>query len=176
MSITPPAQKIWWREPMDRIEATWVLLALSWCLILFLWMPYWHLYGKQNLSNESYKTDTAKFQAKAEAFAAKHKVGEEEGIPVVAPPANSDVYVMGSTFQWYPILKLKKGTQYKFHISSIDVQHGFSIQPVNINMQISPGYESVVKVTPTETGTFGIVCNEYCGLGHHTMLGKIVVE
>jgi cytochrome c oxidase subunit II len=30
-------------------------------------------------------------------------------------------------------------------------------------------------MTPNQTGQFGIVCNEYCGFGHHTMTGRIYV-
>jgi cytochrome c oxidase subunit 2 len=33
----------------------------------------------------------------------------------------------------------------------------------------------VLTITPNQTGEFSIVCNEYCGLGHHMMLGKIFV-
>jgi cytochrome c oxidase subunit 2 len=33
----------------------------------------------------------------------------------------------------------------------------------------------VVTMTPSESGEFGIVCNEYCGVGHHQMVGKIYV-
>ena len=33
-----------------------------------------------------------------------------------------------------------------------------------------------VKMTPTKAGTYAIVCNEYCGIGHHTMLGRIYVK
>jgi len=58
----------------------------------------------------------------------------------------------------------------------MDWQHGFSLQPVNINMQILPGYEMVVTVTPDQAGEYTIVCNEYCGILHHTMLGKIYVK
>jgi len=28
---------------------------------------------------------------------------------------------------------------------------------------------------PDEAGEFSVVCNEYCGIGHHTMVGKIYV-
>jgi cytochrome c oxidase subunit 2 len=73
------------------------------------------------------------------------------------------------------MLELQKGESYRLHLSSIDLQHGFSLQPLNVNLQVHPGYEMVVTVTPTATGEFGIVCNEYCGLGHHTMTGKIYV-
>jgi cytochrome c oxidase subunit 2 len=30
-------------------------------------------------------------------------------------------------------------------------------------------------LTPTESGEFGIICNEFCGIGHHTMTGKVYV-
>ena len=55
-------------------------------------------------------------------------------------------------------------------------QDGFSLQPENINLQIVPGYEMVLTVTPDESGEFTVVCNEYCGIGHHLMLGKIYVK
>jgi cytochrome c oxidase subunit II len=76
---------------------------------------------------------------------------------------------------WYPALELQKDQTYRLHLSALDLQHGFSLQPININVQVHPGYEHVLTVTPDQAGEFSIVCNEYCGLGHHTMLGKIFV-
>jgi hypothetical protein len=32
-------------------------LALIWCLTMFAMMVGWHIYGKQNLSTETYKTN-----------------------------------------------------------------------------------------------------------------------
>lgn len=178
MAITPPSQILWSKQPLDRIEGMWVIIALAWCLILFLWMPWWHVYGKQNLSNESYRIPPEKFEAKVEEMVAKYKVREESDqmIPVVRPPAGSDVYLAGRLWAWFPILELEKDKEYRLHISSLDWQHGLSIQPVNINLQVVPGYETVIKITPDKAGEYGIVCNEYCGVGHHTMLGKIIVK
>jgi len=34
----------------------------------------------------------------------------------------------------------------------------------------------VMTLTPQDTGKFSIVCNEYCGIGHHTMIGKLIVR
>jgi len=53
--------------------------------------------------------------------------------------------------------------------------HGFSMQPTNINISVYPGIEHIVSLTPTQSGQFGIICNEFCGIGHHTMTGKIYV-
>ena len=34
----------------------------------------------------------------------------------------------------------------------------------------------VITVTPDTAGEFTVVCNEFCGIGHHLMLGKIYVR
>jgi cytochrome c oxidase subunit 2 len=58
----------------------------------------------------------------------------------------------------------------------MDYMHGFSLQPQNINIQVHPNYDHVVKITPNQSGTYSIVCNEYCGIGHHTMVGRMYVK
>jgi len=175
-SFLPPADRIWWKVPVGRQELVWIAIALTWCLIMFLMMPYWHVYGKQNLSTEAYQTTPAKFGASVQAMIDEHQVGEEAGIPVVQPPAGSDIYMLGRLWQWWPILKLEKDQTYRLHLSSMDWQHGFSLQPINVNMQVVPGYEMVLEITPDVAGQYGVICNEYCGIGHHTMVGRIYVE
>ena len=176
-SIQPPAQAIWWSQPLDRVEGTWIGIALVWSLIMFFMMPFWHVYGKQNLSNEAYRTTPEAYSAKTQAMIDQYTVRTETDlqIPVVAPPPGSDVYLLGRLWQWFPILELQEGQTYRLHISSTDWQHGFSLQPVNINVQILPGYETVLTITPDTVGEQTIICNEYCGLGHHNMTGKIYV-
>jgi cytochrome c oxidase subunit II len=46
---------------------------------------------------------------------------------------------------------------------------------VNLNFQVLPGYLYVIEGHAHETGEFSIVCNEFCGLGHHLMTGRIIV-
>jgi cytochrome c oxidase subunit 2 len=176
MSITSP-EKDWASKPLDREEKIWVTIALAWCLLTFILMPVWHVVGKQNPSSESYKVDSEQFEELTEAFIEKYKVGEEKGIAVVHPPAGSDVFVVAGGYQWNPILELEKGKEYRIHLSSTDYQHGFSIvsKKFNINYMVLPGYDYVIKVTPTEVGTYSIICNEFCGIGHHLMIGKLIV-
>lgn len=175
-SFLPPSDRIWWKVPVGRQEIVWITIAFVWCLIMFLMMPLWHVYGKQNLSTEAYQTTPAKFGASVDEMVAQYTVGEMAGMPIVAPPAGSDVYLLGRLWQWYPVLQLEKDKTYRLHLSSMDWQHGFSLQPININLQVIPGYEMVINVTPDKTGEYGIICNEYCGIGHHTMVGKIIVK
>ncbi len=177
MAIFPPAERVWWKEPVERSEVIWVTLALVWALIMFFMMPYWHFAGEQNLSNEAYKITPDAYAEKVEAEVEKYTVREEgdTGIPVVRPPAGGDAYQLGRLWEWYPIIELVKGQSYRFHLSSLDWQHGWSLLPENINIQVHPGYEMVFTVTPNRVGEYAVVCNEFCGIGHHTMVGKIYV-
>ena len=176
-AIQPPSETIWWKQPLDRVEGTWIAIALVWSLIMFVMMPVWHIYGKQNLSNEAYRTTPSAYMAKTQAMVDQYTVRTmtDQQIPVVKPPPGSDVYLLGRLWQWWPIIELEKGQTYRLHIASMDWQHGFSLQPQNINLQILPGYEMVVTITPDTSGDQTIICNEYCGIGHHNMLGKILV-
>ncbi|MEN8133440.1 MAG: cytochrome C oxidase subunit II [Pseudomonadota bacterium] len=175
MAIHPPSERIWWNESIARSEIVWIIVAFLWGLVMFFMMIYWHGAGEQNLSNEAYRTTPEAFAAKAEAMVEQYQVREEAGMPVVHPPAGSDVYLIARLWQWWPILELEKDQTYRLHLSSMDWQHGFSLQPVNINIQIHPNYESVVTLTPNQAGEFGVIGNEFCGSGHHTLSGKIYV-
>jgi len=170
--LAPP--KIWWRK-LGRLEKNWLLIAFIWCLLLTAMMPLWFFYGKQNVPIETYRVTKADFEVMTQDFAAQYQVSEEQGIPVVAPPPG-DIYLYGRQWQWYPIYQLEQGKEYRLHLSSLDVLHGFSLQPVNLNFMAVPGYDYVVTLTPTTSGEFSIVCNEYCLLGHHVMVGKVIVK
>ncbi|RME62062.1 MAG: cytochrome C oxidase subunit II [Candidatus Dadabacteria bacterium] len=174
MSIYPPKEG-WFRKP-EAGEKTWLAFAVLWCVVLSIMMPYWHFKGKQNSLGISYRVKIGDFIQRAEKFKAAYKVGEEKGIAIVEPPPGSNVYLIARMWSWDPILKLKENQTYKLHVSSLDLQHGFSVQPVNINFQVLPGYDHVIEITPRNKGVYYIICNEFCGIGHHTMVGKIIVE
>ncbi len=175
MAIVIP-KKGWYNQAIAKDEKAWIVVAVIVCLALFLLMVVWHLVGKQNPSFVVYKTTPNEFYRLAQANWQKYQVGEENRIPVVKPPAGSDVFVVASTWRWEPVLILKKGSEYRFHISSLDFVHGFSLQPINMNFLIHPFYDYVLTFKPTSSGEFKVICNEYCGYGHHTMIGKIIVE
>jgi cytochrome c oxidase subunit 2 len=174
MALTIPA-KDWYRAP-EGAEKLWIGLALLWCFVLSLMMPYWHFKGKQNSRGEAYAVTPAAYAERTEAFVTANKTGERDGVPVVEPAPGGDAYLLARMWAWYPILKLRKGETYRLHLSSVDLQHGFSLQPLNMNFQVLPGYDHVLTLTPTSAGEFTIVCNEFCGIGHEHMIGKILVE
>ena len=177
-AILPPAERLWYRHPIDRVEGTWIAIALTWCLVMFFMMIAWHVWGRQNLSTETYRTTPEMFSAKAQAVVDRYTGRTEtaDKVPVVAPPPGSDVYMIARLWAFWPILELQKGQSYRLHLTSMDYNHGFSLQPANVNIQVVPGYEHVITITPNQSGTFSVVCNEYCGINHHTMVGRIHVK
>ena len=178
MSISPVTDRLWWKTPMDREEVIWVTVAFIWCLFMFFMMPYWHVFGKQNLAHAAVRTSAESYMNKAQEGVAKWKVREEseQKIPVIAPPPDTDVYLVARLWSWWPIFELEAGKTYKIHLMSMDWLHGFSLQPENINIVVHPGYDHKVTMTPTSKGTFSIICNEYCGVNHHTMTSRIYVK
>ena len=184
MSLRPLTSP-WFHAPAGH-EKLWLGLALIWCFVMSLMMPYWHFRGKQNSTGEAYRVEPAAFLARTEQFVAANRVGTYKNplannpllqeLPIVEPPAGGDAYLTGRMWQWYPALRLRQGETYRLHLSALDLQHGFSLQPLNMNFQVLPGYDHVLTITPTSKGEFTIVCNEFCGIGHHAMTGKIFVE
>ena len=177
MGLQSPENRLWWNEKINKQELTWIGISFIWGVMMFFAMIYWHIAGAQNPSDESYRVDPEVFGETVEKFTETYTIREEgdTGIPVVRPPAGSDVYMLARLWEWYPILELEKDKTYRLHLSSIDWQHGFSLQPDNINVQVHPGYDYVLTITPDKAGEYAIVCNEFCGIGHHNMLGRLYV-
>ncbi len=175
MSVASP-QPGWWNSPLHKEEKIWIFLALVWCILITVAMPWWHFVGNQNASQEYYTIAPEDFDMLTDNFIEKYKTGEESDVPVVTPPPGSDIFLRGQQWSWDPILKLKANETYRLHLSSIDVLHGFSVHPINMNFEVVPGWDYVLTITPTTKGTFGIICNEFCGIEHHAMIGKIIVE
>lgn len=176
-SLSPPKSKIWWKEPIEKAELIWIGVVVVWGIILTLMMPFWHIYGGQNLSSEAYRTTPSMYLEKAQAVVDLYTVRTEgdRQMPVVKPPIGADIYMVGRLWEWWPAFELQKGQSYRLHLASTDWQHGFSLQPANLNVQVLPGYDMVLTLTPNKAGEYSVVCNEYCGIGHHNMLGKIYV-
>lgn len=61
-------------------------------------------------------------------------------------------------------------------LRSKDVLHNFTVPPFRVKMDLVPGTVTSLWFTPTKAGTFEVLCEELCGLAHHTMRGRVVVE
>ncbi len=64
----------------------------------------------------------------------------------------------------------------KFVLRSKDVLHDFAVAQFRVKMDLVPGMQTYLWLTPTEPGRFEVLCEELCGIAHHTMRGAVVVE
>jgi cytochrome c oxidase subunit 2 len=106
------------------------------------------------------------------------------------PAREINVGVTGQQFEWsfqYPPsvtggkpvesaqLYLPKGESVKFDMHSKDVIHALWIPAFRLQEDVVPGITTHYRVTPSRLGTYPVVCNLLCGLGHSTMRTKVHV-
>jgi cytochrome c oxidase subunit II len=73
--------------------------------------------------------------------------------------------------------------QLELNLTALDVLHSFWVQEWRLKRDLVPiaegnptDVDNQMVVTPTEEGTFQVICTELCGLGHATMRAEVVVE
>jgi cytochrome c oxidase subunit 2 len=74
-----------------------------------------------------------------------------------------------------PVLRLPEGGSVELDMRSLDVVHAFFVPEFRTNEDIVPGLVTTVHVTPDRVGTFPLICNELCGLGHSLMRTQAIV-
>ena len=91
-------------------------------------------------------------------------------------PGRYEAYILAQIWYFQPReIQVPVGARVTFYVTSKDVQHTFKIQNTNINVQVVPGQVSKLTVTFKQPGTYPFICSEYCGIGHASMFGQIVV-
>jgi len=85
-------------------------------------------------------------------------------------PDEYEVYVVARQFQFDPDpIEVPADSTVTFYLTSSDVVHGFQVVGTNVNVMVIPGQVAKVTVEFDDPGTYGVVCHEYCGSGHHEM-------
>jgi len=86
------------------------------------------------------------------------------------PNGQDDVLV------YNPEAHIPIGKPVKFLLRSKDVLHDFAVAQFRVKMDLVPGMQTFLWLTPTITGRFEILCEEHCGMAHYTMRGAVVVD
>jgi cytochrome c oxidase subunit 2 len=73
-------------------------------------------------------------------------------------------------------VRIPAGSTVTFVATSKDVVHGLLIAGVHVNVMLLPGQVSKVTARFDRPGEYPMICHEYCGIAHHTMWGKLIVE
>ncbi|WP_153122502.1 cytochrome c oxidase subunit II [Peribacillus tepidiphilus] len=87
-----------------------------------------------------------------------------------------ELVFVASAFAYNPgKVEIPKGSKVKIIATTKDVIHGFEVAGTNINMMLEPGFISEKVATFNKPGEYLVLCNEYCGVGHHMMNARIEV-
>lgn len=73
-------------------------------------------------------------------------------------------------------IRVPAGSTVHFWATSKDVVHGLLIPRVNVNVMVLPGQIAHAQARFDRPGEYPIICHEYCGIAHHTMAGRVIVE
>lgn len=102
--------------------------------------------------------------------------------PMRKPPKDAMVVTaIGRKWEWVfdygngmraKELFLPVGKAVKIDLRSEDVNHSFFIPAFRVKEDAIPGYDNFLWFIPNNTGSFEILCTEYCGLLHSAMLSK----
>ncbi len=92
-------------------------------------------------------------------------------------PGRYEVFIRAQTWAFFPNeLHVPAGSSVTFHLTSPDVLHGFYVEGTNLHMMVLPGHVSTLTATFGKPGSHQFWCDEYCGLGHQLMSGRLVVD
>ncbi len=102
------------------------------------------------------------------------------------PPADAwSFHVYGKQWMWKVEHPEGKREINEFHVpvnqavkltmTSEDVIHNFSVPAFRLKMDVLPGRYTTAWFKATKTGTYHIFCDQYCGVDHAKMVGKIHV-
>lgn len=99
-------------------------------------------------------------------------------------PSSADstatVRVSGGQFYWsISPPEVPAGSQVRFDVTSVDVNHGFGIYDPDGQLmgsvQAMTGYHNNLDLTLDKPGTYMISCLEFCGVRHHEMVREFKV-
>lgn len=100
----------------------------------------------------------------------------EPGVREVAP-GRYEVTLVGGIWTFAPNeIRVPAGSTIDFIATSKDVVHGLFIPRAHVNTMLLPGQISRVRARFDKPGEYPIICHEYCGIAHHTMGGRVIVE
>ncbi len=92
-------------------------------------------------------------------------------------PGKWEVVMISQAWSFTPgEVRVPAGAEVTFLMTSSDVIHGFHVEGTRLNVMLLPGQVARVEYTFEEPGEYLMICHEFCGIGHHNMWGKVIVE
>lgn len=95
------------------------------------------------------------------------------GSSITFPNGTTRQYPNGVTLQ--NTLYAKTGEVIDLELVSIDVAHSFFIYELGVHIDAIPGHDNHYWLRADNPGQYRIECTQFCGTGHYTMIGQLVV-
>jgi cytochrome c oxidase subunit 2 len=132
-----------------KLEITWTIVPAVLLAVMAVW-AYLVL-----SDNEALAQDRLVVEVSAEQFAWEF-VNREAGI------ASGD-------------LRVPVGRQVELRMRSQDVIHDLYVKEFRVKQDVVPGITTRLIFDPDRTGTYQVICNELCGVGHGVMRARVIV-
>ena len=94
----------------------------------------------------------------------------------IAAPGERVIRVVAKKWDFTPgTIQARKGETLVLQLTAPEVPMGFNLPDFKVRTDVVPGKDATLKFTPDKTGTFTFLCDIFCGEGHETMNGQLVV-
>ena len=101
------------------------------------------------------------------------------------PPAAFEIHVVAKQWMWkieqpsgvreINTLHAPFGVPVRLVMTSQDVIHSFAVPAFRLKQDVVPGRYTEMTFQATRPGVFQLFCDQYCGLDHSKMIGKVVI-
>lgn len=153
---------------MHRYEEIWLIIGVSLLVIFMLITGYQTFALGMGPPSHVETIDPQKVDQTAPF--------DNPGIRKIAENEYEAVMVL-QAFSFTPSnIEVPAGSTVHFILTSKDVVHGFEVAGTNINAMVMPGYIQEITQKFSKSGEYLVLCNEYCGAGHHYMSTTITVK
>ena len=96
---------------------------------------------------------------------------------VLAKPKERVIKVVAKKFVFVPDqIRAKQGETVVLQLTTPEVPMGFSLPDLGLRADIMPGKVSTLRLTLDKAGSYGFLCDVFCGSGHEDMGGTLMVS
>ncbi|TFZ00065.1 cupredoxin domain-containing protein [Ramlibacter humi] len=94
-----------------------------------------------------------------------------------AAPARRVVPMVARKWTFVPgTVQARKGEVLLFQLTAPEVPMGFSLPDFKVRTDVVPGQPATLELVADKAGSFTYLCDVFCGEGHETMNGTLVVS
>lgn len=136
-----------------RLEVTWTVLpSLLLVVLVILSLRVWN--DEQTSHTTDLRLDVRGFQFGWNFALPQYGISFSKALSTVVLPVGRRVHV---------------------YEQSPDVIHSFWVPEFRIKQDVVPGLTTEEHFTPSEQGTYRVICTEFCGVGHSGMVTHLTV-